>query len=101
VGREKHRDCHSLPYLAANRRQIGIDETMLDKHTVFIVDDHEATRNSVAMLVGPMGVKTETYASAEEFLVVGQFEFENFQFHFCNETDAGSACPLSAQRRKR
>lgn len=41
---------------------------MQDDPTVFIIDDNEAARKSVAMLVEPMGVKAESYASAEEFL---------------------------------
>jgi len=36
--------------------------------TVFVVDDDEQARESVSMLVSSMGLKAETYASAEEFL---------------------------------
>lgn len=41
---------------------------MQDRPTVFIIDDHESARKSVAMLVEPMGVQAESYSSAEEFL---------------------------------
>ena len=41
---------------------------MQDRPTVFIIDDHESARKSVAMLVEPMGVQTKSYSSAEEFL---------------------------------
>ena len=36
--------------------------------TVFIVDDDPAMRDSLGFLIGSVGRKVETYASAEEFL---------------------------------
>ncbi|MEC8513476.1 MAG: response regulator FixJ [Planctomycetota bacterium] len=36
--------------------------------TVFIVDDDSAMRDSLSFLIGSVGRKVETYASAEEFL---------------------------------
>ena len=36
--------------------------------TVFIVDDDSAMRDSLGFLIGSVGRKVETYASAEEFL---------------------------------
>ncbi len=36
--------------------------------TVFIIDDDPAVRESVAALVGEMGMRTETFSSAEDFL---------------------------------
>ena len=41
---------------------------MNEEATVFVVDDDEASRESVRSLVEPMGVRTELFASAEEFL---------------------------------
>jgi FixJ family two-component response regulator len=41
---------------------------MLENAIVYIVDDDRAVRQSVAALVGEMGVRTKLYASAEEFL---------------------------------
>ncbi len=41
---------------------------MLEGTTVFVVDDDEASRDSVRCLVEPMGVAVELFASAEEFL---------------------------------
>jgi FixJ family two-component response regulator len=41
---------------------------MIAGATVFVVDDDPASRESVRALVDPMGVRTELYASAEEFL---------------------------------
>lgn len=38
------------------------------EQTVFVIDDDESARKSVAMLVAPMGINTELFASAEEFL---------------------------------
>ncbi len=38
------------------------------ERTVFIVDDDPAARKSLALLVEPMGVATESFSSAEEFL---------------------------------
>ena len=38
--------------------------------TVFIVDDDEAVRDSIAELVGSVGLARETYASAQAFLEV-------------------------------
>ena len=40
----------------------------LDIPTVFVVDDDEGSRNSVKALVQSMGVRAETFASAEMFL---------------------------------
>ena len=36
--------------------------------TVFIIDDDPAVRKSVAALVGEMGIRTELFSSAEDFL---------------------------------
>jgi FixJ family two-component response regulator len=36
--------------------------------TVFVVDDDEDARNSLCALVGSLGVQTESFSSAEEFL---------------------------------
>ncbi len=36
--------------------------------TVFVVDDDEAMRNSLRWLIESVGLKTETFASAQEFL---------------------------------
>ena len=36
--------------------------------TVFIVDDHKAVRRSLRWLVGSIGLRVETYASARELL---------------------------------
>ena len=42
--------------------------TTNEEPTVFIVDDDEAARNSVKALVRSMGVRAETFSSAESFL---------------------------------
>ncbi|MFT6833353.1 MAG: two-component system response regulator FixJ, partial [Planctomycetota bacterium] len=36
--------------------------------TVFIVDDDPAMRDSLGFLIGSVGRRVETYASAEDFL---------------------------------
>ena len=41
---------------------------MSDDPLVFIVDDDEQARNSVCALVQSMGLKAESFASAEDFL---------------------------------
>lgn len=41
---------------------------MIEGTTVFVVDDDEASRDSVRCLVEPMGVAVELFPSAEEFL---------------------------------
>jgi FixJ family two-component response regulator len=41
---------------------------MTEQATVFVVDDDQASRESVRSLVGPMGVRSELFSSAEEFL---------------------------------
>jgi FixJ family two-component response regulator len=41
---------------------------MTEEATVFVVDDDKASRESIRSLLWPMGVKTELYSSAEEFL---------------------------------
>ena len=42
---------------------------MIDQAVVYVVDDDQQVRKSVVALVSAMGVKSEEYASAEEFLV--------------------------------
>lgn len=39
-----------------------------DKQTVFVIDDDEAVRESIAALVDVRGLPVETFASAEDFL---------------------------------
>ena len=41
---------------------------MSNEPTVFVVDDDEAMRNSLSWLIGSVGLHTEAYASAGEFL---------------------------------
>lgn len=41
---------------------------MKDQPTVFIVDDDAAMRDSLGFLIGSVGRRAETYASAEDFL---------------------------------
>jgi FixJ family two-component response regulator len=41
---------------------------MAEQRTVFVVDDDEGARKSVCALVESMGLQTEAFASAEEFL---------------------------------
>ena len=41
---------------------------MIDEPTVYVVDDDEGARDSVRAIVRSMGVKAETFASAEQFL---------------------------------
>ena len=41
---------------------------MPNEPTVFVVDDDELARKSVCLLVRSMGVRAESFASAEEFL---------------------------------
>jgi len=43
-------------------------EPLPNKQTVFVIDDDEAVRESIAALVDIRGMPVETYASAEEFL---------------------------------
>lgn len=43
-------------------------EPQLDKQTVFVIDDDEAVRESIAALVDIRGLPVRTFASAEEFL---------------------------------
>ena len=47
---------------------------MSDEPTVFIVDDDDAVRDSLRMLVKSLNVRAETFASATEFL--GKFDME-------------------------
>ena len=41
---------------------------MSEQPTVFIVDDDPAMRDSLGFLIGSVGRRAETYASAEDFL---------------------------------
>ena len=41
---------------------------MSENGTVYIVDDDQAIRDVIANLVKDMGISSQTYASAEEFL---------------------------------
>ncbi|MDA1163864.1 MAG: response regulator [Planctomycetota bacterium] len=43
-------------------------EPLLQKQTVFVIDDDEAVRESIAALVDIRGLPVETFASAEDFL---------------------------------
>lgn len=43
-------------------------DPLLDKQTVFVIDDDEAVRESIAALVDIRGMPVETYASGEDFL---------------------------------
>ena len=43
-------------------------DQMLDKQTIFVIDDDEAVRDSIAALVDIRGLPVETYPSAEDFL---------------------------------
>ncbi len=41
---------------------------LISEPTVFIIDDDDKVRETLAMLVGSAGLRTETYASAPQFL---------------------------------
>ncbi len=41
---------------------------MAEQHTVFVVDDDEGARKSICALIESMGLQTEAFASAEDFL---------------------------------
>ncbi len=41
---------------------------MSDNHTVYIIDDDDASRESVEMLLSEMKVPFESFGSAEQFL---------------------------------
>ena len=43
-------------------------DLLLDKQTVFVIDDDEAVRESIAALVDIRGMLVETFASGEDFL---------------------------------
>jgi two-component system, LuxR family, response regulator FixJ len=43
-------------------------DPLLDKQTVFVIDDDEAVRESIAALVDIRGLPVETFASGEDFL---------------------------------
>ncbi len=43
-------------------------DPLLDKQTVFVIDDDEAVRESIAALVDIRGMPVETFASGEDFL---------------------------------
>lgn len=43
-------------------------ESLLEKQTVFVIDDDDAVRESIAALVDIRGLPVKTFASAEEFL---------------------------------
>ncbi|MFT4555862.1 MAG: response regulator transcription factor [Planctomycetales bacterium] len=43
-------------------------DPLLDKQTVFVIDDDEAVRESIAALVDIRGMLVETFASGEDFL---------------------------------
>ena len=43
-------------------------DPLLDKQTVFVIDDDESVRDSIAALVDLRGLPVETFANAEDFL---------------------------------
>ncbi|NQV23365.1 MAG: response regulator transcription factor [Rhodopirellula sp.] len=45
-----------------------LTDSASDKQTVFVIDDDEAVRESIAALVDIRGLPVETFASAEDFL---------------------------------
>ena len=45
-----------------------MSESPLTKSTVFVVDDDQAMRNSLKWLIESVGVRVESFASADEFL---------------------------------
>jgi FixJ family two-component response regulator len=45
-----------------------VEETMTQDVTVFVVDDDQAMRNSLKFLIESVGMRVQTYASADEFL---------------------------------
>ena len=59
-----HGDTEAQHLSPPSRRSVQTKTTP----AVFIIDDNEAARRSVAMLVEPMNVPAEPFSSAEEFL---------------------------------
>ena len=55
-------------FLLHTSAQSGSNLGMKDQPTVFIVDDDAAMRDSLGFLIGSVGRRAETYASAEDFL---------------------------------
>jgi len=47
---------------------MSLEELSTEQSTIFIVDDDEAMRHSLEWLIGSIGIKVETFASADEFL---------------------------------
>ncbi|MCG8429366.1 MAG: response regulator transcription factor [Chromatiales bacterium] len=45
-----------------------MDRQMSNESTVFVVDDDQAMRNSLKWLIESVGMKVETYGSADEFI---------------------------------
>ena len=66
--------------------------------TVYIVDDDEAVRHSLGLLIHSVGLVTKSFASALAFLDAGRVESEDAQplqepaEHAVDE-ESGSSCP--------
>ena len=47
----------------------SVEREVVDRgQTVFVVDDDEAVRKAIAMLLNSIGLRVETFASATDFL---------------------------------